>query len=113
MKLANVGISILYPERNYINSIPTKAFEYMVCSLPIIMSDFPYWRQIFGDCALFVKPHDAKDVAEKILYLLEFPNSAKKLGERGRTLVKKNYNWDNEGKKLLSLYKSILSHLTV
>ncbi|MBA7707074.1 hypothetical protein ES703_115939 [subsurface metagenome] len=52
-KAADVGISILYPTENYVTSLPIKAFEYMACNLPMVMSNFPYWRRIFEKCTLF------------------------------------------------------------
>ena len=108
MKVADIGISILYPVKNYVAGLPVKAFEYMACSLPMVMSNFPYWKEIFGECALFVNPYDPKDIAEKILYLLNNPDKAKKLGNKGRRLVEEKYNWEIESKKLLEVYKKLL-----
>ena len=58
LKQADVGLAVLHPEKSYLRAIPTKAFDYMAASLPIIMSDFPLWRRLFHDCALFVDPLD-------------------------------------------------------
>ena len=107
MKIADIGISTLYPVKNYLISLPIKVFEYMACSLPMVMSNFPYWQKIFGDCALFVNPYDSKDIAEKILYLLDNPNEEKKLGKKGRKLIEEKYSWERESKKLLEMYKNI------
>lgn len=108
IKVADVGISVLYPIKNYITSLPIKAFEYMACSLPIVMSNFPYWQDIFGECALFADPYNPKDIADKILYLLDNPDKARQLGERGKQLTKEKYNWETESKKLLELYEKLL-----
>ena len=48
---------------------------------------------MFGECALFVDPHNPRDIADKILYLLDNKDKAKELGESGRKLVEKKYNW--------------------
>ena len=66
---ADVGLAVLHPEKSYLRAIPTKAFDYMAASLPIIMSDFPLWRRLFHDCALFVNPLDTDDIAEKMTTL--------------------------------------------
>ena len=108
-KVADIGISILHPTKNYITSLPIKAFEYMACSLPTVMSNFPYWQEIFGECALFVNPYDAEDIAEKILHLLDNSNEAKKLGDKGRELIEEEYNWEAEQGKLLDIYKKVLN----
>jgi len=107
MKIADIGISILYPAKNYVTSLPVKAFEYMACSLPMVMSNFPYWKEIFEDCALFANPYDPKDIAGKILYLLNNPDKAKKLGNNGRKLIEEKYNWEKESKKLLKVYERL------
>jgi glycosyltransferase involved in cell wall biosynthesis len=80
----------------------------MACSLPIIMSDFYYQQEIFEECALFANPSDPKDIADKIIYLLNNPNKIRKLGDRGRELIKEKYNWEAESKKLIILYNSFI-----
>ena len=110
MKVANIGISILYPVKNYVTSLPIKAFEYMACSLPMVMSNFPYWQKIFRECALFVDSYNPEDIAEKILYLLNNPEKIRKLGEQGRKLIEKKYNWETESKKLTKLYGELLKN---
>ena len=109
MKGVDIGISILYPIKNYITSLPIKAFEYMACSLPMVMSNFAYWQETFGECALFVNPYDPEDIAEKVLYLLDNPDEAKKLSDEGRGLIEKKYNWEAEQGKLLDVYKKVLN----
>ena len=109
MKKANIGISILYPVKNYVTSLPVKAFEYMACSLPMVMSNFPYWKEIFGKCSLFANPYDPKEIAERILYLLNNPNKAKELGNNGRRLVEEKYSWEAEQKRLLDIYERVVN----
>lgn len=107
MKIADIGISTLYPVKNYLISLPIKVFEYMACSLPMVISDFPYWKEIFVECTVFVNPYNSKDIAEKISYLLNNPNEAKELGKRGRKLIEEKYSWEAESKKLLEMYKNL------
>jgi len=107
MIVADIGISILYPVKNYVTSLPVKAFEYMACSLPMIMSNFPYWKEIFRECAMFANPYDPKEIAEKILYVLNNPDKAKELGNNGRRLVEEKYSWEKESKKLLRGYREL------
>ncbi|MFZ0034821.1 MAG: glycosyltransferase family 4 protein [Sedimentisphaerales bacterium] len=108
IKAADVGISILYPIKNYITSLPVKVFEYMACSLPIVMSNFLYWQEIFGECALFADPYSPKDIADKILYLLDNPEKAERMGDKGMQLTREEYNWETESKKLVELYEKLL-----
>ena len=77
----------------------------MACSLPVLMSIFTYWKKMFGKCVLFVNPDDPKDIANIILFLLDNPDKAKILAYRGKKMIKKNYDWETESKKLLEIYK--------
>ena len=69
--------------------------------------DIIYWKDIFEDCALFADPYDPKDIAQKILFLLENINIMKKMGKDGRKLIVEKYNWEEESKKLLEIYEGL------
>jgi glycosyltransferase involved in cell wall biosynthesis len=110
LKLADIGLATLHPRRNYLISLPVKAFEYMACSLPVVMSDFPYWRQRFGGAARFIDPQDPDAIAAAITDLIEHPDKAETMGQTGRRMVEETYSWEAEAPKLLTLYDRILSH---
>jgi len=107
MKIANIGISILYPLENHLTCLPVKHYEYMTCSLPIIISNFSYWKDIFKGCALFADPYNPKDIAQNFLFLLENKNVMEKMGKKGRKLIIEKYNWEEEAKKLLEMYEHL------
>ncbi len=108
IKKADIGFVTLYPEKNYLNSLPIKAFEYMACSKPMIMSDIPYWENTFSGSALFVNPKLPVEIAKKIDELIDDENLAHKLGKKGKVEVDTNYSWEFESQKLVNLYQSIL-----
>lgn len=113
MKCADVGLAVLRPANTYLRAIPTKAFEYMATSLPMIMSDFPLWRDLFHECALFVNPLEPHDIAEKMTMLIDDVGLRHRLGRAGRQLVERSYSWDTEAARLHSLYQRLLHvHLT-
>ena len=78
LKMSHYGIATLYPEENYLNSLPIKSFEYMACKIPIIMSNFPYWKQNYDNHALFVDPKNIENIKEKMLFLINNSNLAAK-----------------------------------
>jgi glycosyltransferase involved in cell wall biosynthesis len=106
----DIGLAILQPIPNYIESYPTKLFEYMAMGLPVIASNFQLYKEIVegNNCGICVDPLNPKEVAEAIEYLIDHPEEAKKLGENGRYAVLKKYNWEKEGKKLINLYEELL-----
>lgn len=110
--LANsrIGLVVFHPVPNHINAQPNKLFEYMSSKIPVIASDFPLWRDIVvkTGCGLLVDPLKPEEIAQAIQWLLENPDEAQAMGERGREAVQSQYNWSIEEKKLLQMYKELL-----
>lgn len=105
-----IGLAVLHPIPNYIESYPTKMFEYMALGLPVIASDFPLWREIVegAGCGLLVNPLNPAKIADAVIYLLENPEEAEEMGKNGRRAVYEKYNWEMEEKKLLEFYIKVL-----
>jgi len=108
MQQADAGIATLYPAQNFLRSLPVKAFEYMAYGLPMIMSDFPYWKETFGSCALFANPRVPVDIAGRIALLADDKNLTRQIGEAGKKAVFDSFSWEREQVKLLELYGKIL-----
>ncbi|MCK5581991.1 MAG: glycosyltransferase, partial [Candidatus Omnitrophica bacterium] len=107
IKLADIGMVNFLPAPNHERSEPNKLFEYMTCRLPMVVSDFAYWQEMFQECAVFADPCSPEDIADKIIYLLDNPDKAKQLGGRGRKLIDEKYSWENESKILLKTYEQL------
>jgi glycosyltransferase involved in cell wall biosynthesis len=107
---ALAGLVLYHPYPNHVEATPTKLFECMASGVPLIASDFPLWRRMVYDqgCGLVVDPLSVPQIADAIIYLHEHPDEAKKMGQRGRELVEKKYNWESESKKLVHLYERLL-----
>ncbi len=104
------GLVLFHPEPNHVEAMPQKIFEYMGAALPLIASDFPFWRKILGptQCALFVDPMNPQAIADAIEYILRHPEEAEAMGKRGQAAVLKTYNWDYEAEKLVNLYSGLV-----
>jgi len=111
MEQADIGIVTFWPEPNHLTTLATKPFEYMAKGLPIIMSDFPYWRDFFGDCGVYVDPKAPAEIAAAVESLLASPERRAQMGARNRRIIEAEYNWEMEEKKLLSLYDGLLRDL--
>ena len=83
----------------------------MINELPIIASNFPLWKKIVenNNCGICINPLKSKEISRAIEYLINHPGEAKKMGENGRKAVLAKYNWENENKKLLEIYKNLAS----
>lgn len=108
IKASHIGICVLYSTGNHRASLPIKAFEYMACSKPIIMSDFKYWRENFNEFAVFVEPQKVTELAKAIDILIEDKELYKEKIKRSEIFFQENYSWESESKKLLELYSKIL-----
>jgi hypothetical protein len=97
---ARVGLVVLHRVPKYVAAYPTKLFEYMAAGVPVIASNFPLWKAIVDEagCGLTVDPYDADALAEAMRWLLEHPEEAEAMGERGRVAVRERYGWDGEAR---------------
>lgn len=110
LRRVRIGICVLQPLPNYVESLPTKLFEYMAAGLPVVASDFPAWRDIVetAGCGFLVDPTQPAEIAEAIAALLSDPVRAETMGRAGRQAVVDRYRWEEEAAKLIDLY----AHLT-
>jgi glycosyltransferase involved in cell wall biosynthesis len=104
-----VGIAVLGSSPNFVDSYPTKLFEYMALGLPVVVSDFPLWRAIVDGCGcgLLVDPSDASAVSAALRWMYEHPERALEMGARGRAAALANYSWDSQFEKLADLYRTL------
>lgn len=105
-----VGLVNLRPHPNYMDALPVKLFEYMAAGVPVVISDFPLWRQIVeaADCGVLVDPMDPHAVAEAIDFLVENPDRAWEMGKNGQKAVRARFNWDEEEKNLIRFYRDLI-----
>ena len=106
---ASIGIVTFLPYANNISCLPNKLFEYMLISLPVVASNFPLYKKVIEEskCGVCIDPTKPIEIAKAIEYLIEHPEEAKKMGENGRRAILEKYNWENESKKLLKIYKQL------
>ncbi|MEM9290210.1 MAG: glycosyltransferase family 4 protein [Acidobacteriota bacterium] len=107
---ARVGLAVLHPRPNYQLAYPVKLFEYMAAGIPVVVSDFPLWRSIVesADCGLVVDPLDPEAIAAAVDRLLENPQEAEAMGQRGRKAVMETFNWSREAETLSALYRRLM-----
>ncbi|HRH71288.1 MAG TPA: glycosyltransferase [Flavobacteriales bacterium] len=107
IRSAHVGVCLLYPLHNYMLSLPIKAFEYMACRKPMLMSDFPFWQQTFSASARFASAQDVEAIAQAITALRDDPEERERMGQAARKEVLDRYSWEAEQHVLIDLYRQL------
>lgn len=105
----HIGLAVLEPIPNYVESYPTKILEYMAMAIPVIASNFSLYRNIVEKehCGICVDPYNHEEIARAIQYIMEHPGEAERMGKNGRRVVEERFNWSLEEKKLLKFYDEI------
>jgi glycosyltransferase involved in cell wall biosynthesis len=105
------GLVLLEPVPNYVESQPTKMFEYMAAGRAFVASDFPYWRELIGDseCGIFVDPQSPQEVADAVDQLMRDPDLTARLGSNGRDAFERYFTFENEAPRLVAMTHSLLS----
>jgi len=86
------------------------AIEAMACQKPLIAFDIPSMREIIDDGknGVLAKSFDYRDLAEKIRVVLADRKLRLKLGQNAYEYVKEKHNWNNQIKKYIKIYESLL-----
>jgi glycosyltransferase involved in cell wall biosynthesis len=107
---ADIGLCLLHPVPNYLNSIATKILEYMQYELPVVASNFECWQEFVTDVGsgIQVDPLSIPEIADAIQWLLDRPDQMRRMGERGRQAIERQYCWEKEKQKLLDFYAYLL-----
>lgn len=107
-----LGLVFLEPLPNYLESLPTKLFEYMGAGVPFIASDFPFWQNEFGcyDAGCFIPSDDAERAGQQIAELLQRPDECRRLGDNGRRAVREHLNFDSQLPALIDVTSELLAN---
>jgi glycosyltransferase involved in cell wall biosynthesis len=98
---AGIGLVTLLPLPNYLESLPTKLFEYMALGIPVLASDFPLWRRLVEDSGAgrLVEPAPVA-VARALVAMAGDPGALAAWALRGRAAYRERYRWEVEARHL-------------
>ncbi|MBB4021509.1 MULTISPECIES: glycosyltransferase family 4 protein [Actibacterium] len=86
-------------------STMNKILEYMAFSKPIVQFDVTEGRHSAQDASLYAKANDTRDMADKIVSLLDAPDTRQAMGEYGRKRVQAELSWDHQVDTLIDAYQ--------
>jgi glycosyltransferase involved in cell wall biosynthesis len=99
----DVGLALMPIETGDVNmramaGASNKAFEYLACGLPMLVSDRPEWREMFvgPGYARSCYPEDADSIAAALDWYLRNPSRAREMGEEGRQRILSEWNYETQ-----------------
>lgn len=86
-----------------------KTFDYMGLGLPVVGTDSDYGTEIVkkAKAGVIVPPDNWKEFAEAIIFLIENPQVAKKLGQNGRIYARNNLTWESQLQGLEKILRNL------
>jgi glycosyltransferase involved in cell wall biosynthesis len=88
---------------------PTKLGEYLSTGNPVVLTDVgehsKYLRDGVSVC--FASPGNPMEFAEKILYLINYPEVAKEIGKMGKEIAIQHFDYKSQAEKFLTYLYTI------
>ena len=76
----------------------------MAAGLPVVCSNIPVLKEVYGEAAYYFDPNDPKDIAKKIKSVLSSVKARSDLVEKGRNQAQK-YSWPKMARQTLKVYE--------
>jgi glycosyltransferase involved in cell wall biosynthesis len=102
-------VCIVPDEVNEMNDKSTlaKTMDYMSLEKPIVQFDLKEGRVTAQGAALYAQPNDEKDLAAKILELIDNSELRTQMGKLGRKRIEDELAWSHQIPKLLHAYEAL------
>lgn len=93
---------------NHYSASSNKLFEYIMSNIPVVACSFPEIKKVVEgeEVGICVDSHIPESIAEGVNYLLENPDVREQMAFNCDK-AKNKYNWDEEKKNFLTVYKSV------
>jgi glycosyltransferase involved in cell wall biosynthesis len=109
-KLAVLRDAYMFVLSSYSENFGLAVIEAMAAGLPVIISDqVNIWREVQAGGAGRVIPVDSAALATQIMDLLDKPETARHMGQRGRFLVQERFQWTGIAQSLAAAYEGIIA----
>lgn len=107
-KLAAFRDSELFVLPSHSENFGVAAVEAMACKMPVLLSNrVEIWREVVKAGAGASSKLDPKALADRLAFLIDRPATLRKMGRRGRKLVRRQYDWKLIANRLVGLYANL------
>jgi len=90
-------------------STMNKIMEYMALGKPLVQFDLTEGRYSAQEASLYAEKNNERDLARKILQLLDDPELREKMGRLGRSRIENELEWKYEVPKLFDAYNMVFA----
>lgn len=104
-KLYRCSIGLVYPSKYEGFGIPP--LEAMSCKTAVIAANCSSLPEVVGDTGLLVNPNSQNDLAEAMLYLLNYPADRDRLIAKGYDRSKQ-FSWEKTAAQTVEVYHSLV-----
>lgn len=96
----------LYCHPSLVEGMPNALMEAMARGIPCVASQIPGNMELIrdGENGLLVNPSDPNEISKAIIMLLEHPEYASQLGEKGRAKISSDFSLARMVQETISLY---------
>lgn len=114
IRAGSIGLVLLQAMPKFMKNIPSKLFEYWACGVPVLASDLPPVRQFLkaGENGCLFSPASARELADRIHYLLLHADERQRMGRAGREMVAKRWNNESQIDGLVAFYEGICGQIS-
>jgi glycosyltransferase involved in cell wall biosynthesis len=86
-----------------------KVINYMGAGLPVVCFEGKNNRRFLGENGIYAADDRIENLADKIIWAIENPSEAKKLGELNKKRVEEVFSWNNSIKDTVDAFRSLTS----
>jgi glycosyltransferase involved in cell wall biosynthesis len=99
---------LIFPSELY-ESFPMTIAEAFACGTPVISSRLGAMAEIVveGRTGLFYNTGSPDDLADKVRWAMDHPNSTRRMGENARRVYEEKYTPETSYKMLLDIYRRV------
>lgn len=99
-----------YPKLDFWYASSMKIFEYMAAGKTVLATDVGQVGEIIQDNqnGFLFDPDRNGELLEKIVALVDAPETRQRIGAQARRDIEQKWNWDNNAKQMLEIFAEVL-----
>lgn len=107
---SDISVSPIVPLPAYVLSSPTKLVESLNMARPVIANDIPEQKMIIDESRAGVcVPYEEDAFAQAVIWLLDHPLDARRMGELGREYIRERRSYDILSMQVDHAYRTLLA----